>query len=77
MNISKVPFRNSMYPGANTKVLTALMGWFNESGHIPVGYNSQDPTQVGKQIDAYVRTRIFPGCKSHIAGWDEVERSIG
>jgi hypothetical protein len=50
-NISKVPFRNAMYPGANTKVLTALMGWFNESGHISVGYNSQDPTQVGKQID--------------------------
>jgi hypothetical protein len=50
-NISKVPFRDAMYAGANTKVLTALMGWFGDPDHISVGYDSRNPAQVGKQID--------------------------
>lgn len=50
-NISKVPYRSAMYPGATTKIYTTLLGWFGESGHISVGYNSQDPTVVARQIE--------------------------
>jgi hypothetical protein len=50
-NISKVPFRNAMYAGANTKVLTALMGWFADPDHISVGYDSRNAAQLGRQID--------------------------
>ena len=49
-NISKMPYRETMYANANTKVYTTLLGWFGKSSHISVGYNSQDPVVVGKQI---------------------------
>jgi hypothetical protein len=50
-NISKVPFRNAMYPGATTKVFTTLLGWFGETGHISVASHSPPPSAVGPQID--------------------------
>jgi PKD repeat protein len=50
-NISKMPIRSLLYPGANTKVFAALMGWFGKSSHIGVGYNSQDAAQVQKQVE--------------------------
>jgi len=59
-NISKQPFRDMMYSGANTQVYTTLLGWFGESGHISVGYNSQDPAQVAKQI-ADMKSRGIDG----------------
>jgi hypothetical protein len=50
-NVSKVPMRNVFYAGSNTKVFAALMGWFGKGGHIQVGYNSQSPDQVRKQVE--------------------------
>lgn len=59
-NISKVPMRTLLYNGANTKVYAALMGWFGKSGHISVGYNSQDPAQLNKQM-ADMKSRGIDG----------------
>ncbi|MCU1308267.1 MAG: hypothetical protein JWN45_2962 [Acidobacteriaceae bacterium] len=50
-NMSKLPIRSLVYPGANTKIYAALMGWFGASSHIPVGYKSNDPAQVKKQVE--------------------------
>jgi hypothetical protein len=50
-NVSKVPMRNAFYPGSNTKVFAALMGWFGKGDHIQVGYDSQSPAQVRKQVE--------------------------
>ena len=50
-NISKVSSRSLLYSGANTKIYAAIMGWFGKSSHIPVGYRSDDPVQVQKQVD--------------------------
>ena len=50
-NISKVDFRAAMYAGATTKIYTTLLGWFGKSGHISVGYSSQDQAVVARQIE--------------------------
>lgn len=59
-NISKVPMRSLLYSGANTKVYAALMGWFGKSSHINVGYSSQDPAQLAKQV-ADMKSRGIDG----------------
>ncbi len=59
-NVSKLPVRSLMYPGANPKMLVALMGWFGKSSHISVGYASNDPAQVAKQM-ADMKSRGFDG----------------
>jgi PKD repeat protein len=50
-NMSKEPVKDLLYPGAGTKIYAAVMGWFGKSSHINVGYNSQDSTQVKKQVE--------------------------
>ncbi|MCU1286160.1 MAG: hypothetical protein JWO13_2510 [Acidobacteriales bacterium] len=50
-NMSKLPIRSLTYPGANTKIYAALMGWFGKSSHISVGYKSSDANQVKKQVE--------------------------
>jgi PKD repeat protein len=59
-NISKVPMRTLLYSSANTKVYAALMGWFGKSGHINVGYSSQDLAQLNKQM-ADMKSRGIDG----------------
>ena len=49
-NVSKVNVHTLLYPGATTKVLAHLMLWFGQSGHMNVGYNSNDAGQVQRQI---------------------------
>lgn len=49
-NISKLPIQSLLYPGATTKVYAHLVGWFGSSGHINVGYQSNDTGQVQKQV---------------------------
>jgi len=53
-NVSKVPTRTLLYPGATTKIYTNIMHWFGPSNHMQVGYNSADPAQVQRQIDDHV-----------------------
>lgn len=49
-NVSKVDVHSLLYPGAKTKVLAHLMLWFGKPDHMNVGYSSDDPAQVHRQI---------------------------
>ena len=49
-NISKLPVRSLLYPGATTKIYAHFMPWFGGSNHMWVGYRSDDRTQVKKQV---------------------------
>src|ERR1051326_8092750 len=50
-NISKEPIRSLLYPGATTKIYAHFMGWFGDPRHMNVGYRSDDPAQVHRQIE--------------------------
>ena len=50
-NTSKLPTRNLLYQGATTLIYAHFMPWFGQSNHMSVGYNSDDATQVKKQVD--------------------------
>jgi|tagenome__1003787_1003787.scaffolds.fasta_scaffold20971193_4 Bacterial Ig domain len=50
-NISKVSATTLLYPGATTKIYAHLMAWFGGSGHMNVGYASDDPAQVTRQVN--------------------------
>ena len=50
-NVSKSPSKVLLYSGNTTKIFAHFMGWFGTgSGHMNVGYNSADATQVHKQV---------------------------
>jgi hypothetical protein len=49
-NVSKLATANLLYPGATTAIYAQLMPWFGQSNHLNVGYNSDDSTQVHKQV---------------------------
>jgi hypothetical protein len=49
-NVSKLPIQSLLYTGSNTKVYAHLLGWFGSSGHISVGYQSNDAGQVHRQV---------------------------
>jgi PKD repeat protein len=50
-NISKLPIKSLLYPGASPKIYASLMGWWGKSGHISIGENSQDPAVVKAQVE--------------------------
>ena len=49
-NISKVDIHSLLYAGAHTKIIAHLMPWFGKSYHMNVGYISDTPEQVHKQV---------------------------
>src|SRR5215469_9964419 len=49
-NVSKQPPQPLLYSGSNTLVLAAWQPWFGGSNHINVGYRSDDPAQVHRQV---------------------------
>ncbi len=49
-NISKVDLHTLLYPGTTTKIYAHFMPWFGDPRHMAVGYNSQDPAQIHRQI---------------------------
>jgi hypothetical protein len=49
-NVSKVDVHSLLYSGATTKVYAHLLLWFGGSSHMNIGYNSNDPAQVHRQI---------------------------
>ena len=57
-NVSKVDVHSLLYRGATTKIFAHLMLWFGESAHMNVGYNSNDPSQVQRQITDMVSRGI-------------------
>lgn len=55
-NISKLPLRSLLYPGATTQIFVRWMPWFSEGKpgegkHIEVGYSSADAAQIRRQVD--------------------------
>ena len=50
-NISKVDTRSLLYPGATTALYVHYMPWFGPSNHMNVGYSSNDPNQIRRQVD--------------------------
>jgi hypothetical protein len=50
-NISKVSATTLLYPGSTTKIYAHLMAWFGGSNHLNVGYASDDPVQVTRQVN--------------------------
>ncbi|HKF20593.1 MAG TPA: PKD domain-containing protein [Candidatus Angelobacter sp.] len=53
-NISKVATRTLLYPGSTTKIYVNFLPWFGFGDHVSVGYVSNDPAQVQKQVDDMV-----------------------
>lgn len=49
-NVSKIPTNKLLYSGSTTKVYAELQGWFGQPNHMDVGYKSNDPVQVHKQV---------------------------
>jgi hypothetical protein len=49
-NISKMPIRSLLYPGSTTRIYAHFMPWFGGSNHMNVGYRSDDPAQVKRQV---------------------------
>jgi Glycosyl hydrolase family 71 len=49
-NVSKVNVHSLLYSGATTKIFAHLLLWFGKSNHMNVGYTSNDPAQVKRQI---------------------------
>jgi hypothetical protein len=57
-NVSKVAVSSLLYAGANTKVLATWLPWFGGSNHMDVGYHSDDPAQVHRQVEDMVSRGI-------------------
>ncbi len=49
-NVSKLNIHSLLYPGATTRILAQMLLWFGQSDHMNVGYSSNDPAQVQRQI---------------------------
>ncbi len=49
-NISKVATNSLLYAGSTTHIYAHFMPWFGGANHMNVGYSSDDPTQVAKQV---------------------------
>lgn len=49
-NVSKLPLRSLLYPGATTKMYVHWMPWFGPGNHMNVGYDSSDRAQVARQV---------------------------
>jgi hypothetical protein len=50
VEISKLPIRSMLYPGATTKIRAHFLGWFGDNGHVNPGYKSNDPARVMLQV---------------------------
>ena len=57
-HISKIDVHSLLYSGSDTKVYAHLMPWFGDPRHMRVGYNSQDPTQIHRQISDMISRGI-------------------
>ncbi|MEO6119109.1 MAG: PKD domain-containing protein [Terriglobales bacterium] len=49
-NVSKMPVRDLLYPGATTRMYAHFMPWFGNSNHMNVGYRSDDAAQMQQQV---------------------------
>jgi hypothetical protein len=52
--VSKLPVRSLLYPGATTKIYAHVEPWWGSGSHLNIGYSSQDPAQVHRQVQDIV-----------------------
>jgi hypothetical protein len=64
-NVSKIPTRSLLYPGSTTKIYAHVEPWWGSSHHIDIGYSSQDPAQVRRQV----MDMISRGLDGAVADW--------
>jgi hypothetical protein len=57
-NVSKIDVHTLLYPGSTTKVLAQMLLWFGQSNHMNVGYSSNDPAQVKRQVEDMISRGI-------------------
>jgi hypothetical protein len=57
-NISKLPIRSLLYSGSTTKIYAHVEPWWGSGSHINIGYSSQDPAQVHRQVQDMVSRGI-------------------
>jgi PKD repeat protein len=57
-NVSKAPVQQLLYAGSNTKVFASWLPWFGGSNHMNVGYRSDDPAQVHRQVEDMISRGI-------------------
>ena len=57
-NVSKMPVQQLLYSGSTTKVFAAWQPWFGSPSHINVGYRSDDPAQVHRQVEDMISRGI-------------------
>jgi PKD repeat protein len=50
-NVSKLGVRTLLYSGATTKIYAHYMPWFGGGNHMDIGYDSDDPAQIKRQVD--------------------------
>jgi hypothetical protein len=58
-HVSKLPLRSLLYPGAKTRIYARVVPFFLKSQkHVDVGYDSDDPRQVRRQVEDMVSRGI-------------------
>ena len=84
-NVSDVPLRALLYPGAATKIYTQFLPWFGFGDHINVGYVSNDPAQVQRQVKDMVGRGIDGAIidwygrgtlNSHFVSYDQASQDL-
>ena len=71
-NVSKVDTHSLLYAGSTTKIYATLLGWFGDSAHMNVGYSSDDPAQVHRQVT----DMMSRGIQGAILDWFGQNQSI-
>jgi phage baseplate assembly protein gpV len=64
-SVSKMPVRQLLYPGSTTRVFASWLPWFGGSNHMNVGYRSDDPAQIHRQVE----DMISRGIQGAIIDW--------
>jgi len=81
-NISKVPTRSLLYKGSTAKLFAHFMPWFGFGSHVDVGYASNDPAQVQRQVNDMVSRGLdgvvvdWYGAAAHFAPYDQATQLI-
>jgi hypothetical protein len=57
-NVSKLPIRSLLYPGATTKILVHYMGWWGSPKHHDLGYRSDSADEIQRQVQDMISRGI-------------------
>lgn len=57
-NVSKLSLQSLLPAGSNAKIYVTLMGWFGKPDHMDVGYSSDDPAQIHRQVEDMISRGI-------------------